>query len=109
MNAHQNGYSLFSNGKVLRFNRVKADLGEDQDNTADAGFIAPMNGTVVAILVEPDQQVEKGQTLMIMEAMKMEHSLKAPAAGSVSEFYFKVGELVDGGTELLTFEAKQES
>ena len=109
VNAHQNGYSLFSNGKVLRFNRVKADLGEDQDNTADAGFIAPMNGTVVAILVEPDQQVEKGQTLMIMEAMKMEHSLKAPAAGSVSEFYFKVGELVDGGTELLTFEAKQES
>jgi 3-methylcrotonyl-CoA carboxylase alpha subunit len=109
VNAHQDGYSLFSNGQVLRFDRLKADIGEDQDNNADVGFIAPMNGTVVAILVEPKQQVEKGQTLMIMEAMKMEHSLKAPAAGSVSEFYFKVGELVDGGTELLSFETTQES
>ena len=66
-----------------------------------------MNGTVVAILVEPGEQVKLGQTLMVMEAMKMEHSLKAPAAGSVSEFYFKTGELVDGGAELLTFKAAQ--
>jgi 3-methylcrotonyl-CoA carboxylase alpha subunit len=35
----------------------------------------------------------------------MEHSLKAPAAGCVSEFYFKAGELVDGGAELLAFQA----
>jgi 3-methylcrotonyl-CoA carboxylase alpha subunit len=68
-----------------------------------------MNGTVVAILVEPDEQVELGQTLMVMEAMKMEHSLKAPAAGCVREFYFKAGELVDGGAELLAFQANQES
>jgi 3-methylcrotonyl-CoA carboxylase alpha subunit len=39
--------------------------------------------------------------------MKMEHSLKAPATGSVSEFYFKTGELVDGGAELLTFQTAQ--
>jgi 3-methylcrotonyl-CoA carboxylase alpha subunit len=44
---------------------------------------------------------------MVMEAMKMEHSLKAPTAGSVSEFYFKAGELVDGGNELLAFQAVQ--
>ena len=107
--AHQDGYSVFCNGKVIRFKSVQADLGETQDNASDAGFIAPMNGTVVAILVEPEQQVEKGQTLMVMEAMKMEHSLKAPAAGSVSEFYFKAGDLVDGGVELLAFQATLES
>jgi 3-methylcrotonyl-CoA carboxylase alpha subunit len=39
--------------------------------------------------------------------MKMEHSLKAPAAGCVSEFYYKAGDLVDGGAELLAFEAIQ--
>jgi 3-methylcrotonyl-CoA carboxylase alpha subunit len=109
VNAHQEGYSVFCNGKVIRFQSEQADLGDVQDTTADNGFIAPMNGTVVAILVEPGQLVEKGQTLMIMEAMKMEHSLKAPAAGSVSEFYFKAGELVDGGTELLAFQPTQES
>ena len=62
-----------------------------------------MNGTVVAILVEPGEQVKLGQTLMVMEAMKMEHSLKAPATGSVSEFYFKTGELVDGGCRITDF------
>ena len=107
--AHQDDYSVFCNGNVIRFKSVQADLGEAQDNAADAGFIAPMNGTVVAILVEPQQQVEKGQTLMVMEAMKMEHSLKAPAAGCVSEFYFQAGDLVDGGVELLAFQASQES
>jgi 3-methylcrotonyl-CoA carboxylase alpha subunit len=105
VNAHQDSYSVFCYGKVIRFKSLQADLGETQDNAADTGFIAPMNGTVVTILVEPNQQVEKGQTLMVMEAMKMEHSLKAPAAGCVSEFYFKAGELVDGGAELLAFQA----
>ena len=105
VNAHQDGHSVFCNGKVMRFKSLQADLGDTQDNTADTGFIAPMNGTVVAILVEPNQQVEQGETLMVMEAMKMEHSLKAPKAGSVGEFYFKAGELVDGGDELLSFQA----
>ncbi|WP_339726070.1 acetyl/propionyl/methylcrotonyl-CoA carboxylase subunit alpha [uncultured Paraglaciecola sp.] len=107
--AHQDGYTVFCNGKVIRFKSLQADLGDTQDNGADVGFTAPMNGTVVAILVEPEQLVEKDQTLMVMEAMKMEHSLKAPAAGRVSEFYFKAGDLVDGGVELLAFQATQES
>jgi 3-methylcrotonyl-CoA carboxylase alpha subunit len=107
VNTYQDGYSVFCNGRVIRFKSLQADLGDSQDNAADAGFIAPMNGTVVAILVETDQQVKKGQTLMVMEAMKMEHSLKAPADGCVSEFYFKAGELVDGGVELLAFQAAQ--
>jgi 3-methylcrotonyl-CoA carboxylase alpha subunit len=105
VNAHQDGYSVFCNGKVMRFKLLQADLGDTHDNAVDIGFIAPMNGTVVAISVEPKQQVKQGETLMVMEAMKMEHSLKAPAAGYVSEFYFKAGELVDGGAELLAFEA----
>jgi 3-methylcrotonyl-CoA carboxylase alpha subunit len=105
VNAHQDGHSVFCHGKAIRFKLLQADIGDTQDNNADAGFIAPMNGTVVAILVEPGEPVKLGQTLMVMEAMKMEHSLQAPAAGSVGEFYFKTGELVDGGAELLTFQA----
>ncbi|MEP1445624.1 MAG: acetyl/propionyl/methylcrotonyl-CoA carboxylase subunit alpha [Paraglaciecola sp.] len=107
--AHQEGCSVFCSGKVIRFQALQADLGDTQDNAADLGFTAPMNGTVIAILVEPQQQVEKGQPLIVMEAMKMEHSLKAPTAGCVSEFYFKAGDLVDGGVELLAFQAKQEA
>ncbi len=62
VNAHQDGHSVFCNGKVMRFKSLQADLGDTQDNTADTGFIAPMNGTVVAILVEPNQQVWQGVT-----------------------------------------------
>lgn len=102
-------YSIFCNGQVMRFSVAKIDMGDDEAETKGSGFTAPMNGTVVAILVEPEQQVEKDQTLMIMEAMKMEHSLKAPTAGVVSEFYFKAGDLVDGGVELLSFQTQESS
>jgi len=67
--------------------------------------LAPMNGTVVTLLVAPHQNVAKGEALMVMEAMKMEHTLRAPADGCVSAFYYQAGELVDGGAELLTFDA----
>jgi 3-methylcrotonyl-CoA carboxylase alpha subunit len=64
-----------------------------------------MNGTMVALLVEPGSQVEAGTPLLVMEAMKMEHTIRAPTAGTVKAFYFQPGELVDGGAELVQFEA----
>lgn len=67
-----------------------------------------MNGSVVKLVVEVGQQVSKGQELVIMEAMKMEHSLKAPSDGKVTEFFYQPGDLVDGGAELLAFEAEEE-
>jgi 3-methylcrotonyl-CoA carboxylase alpha subunit len=106
--AHDTGYSLFTQGKALKFSQELPDMGITDGAEQGSGFIAPMNGTVVTLLVEPGQLVEKGQALMIMEAMKMEHALKAPAAGIVEEFYFKAGELVDGGAELLSFAVVEE-
>lgn len=106
---HDHGYTLFSNNLAIKFALVVPDLGLLDDNTGPAGFQAPMNGTIVALLVEPDQQVAKDQPLMVMEAMKMEHTLKAPSSGAVSEFYYQVGELVDGGAELLLFTSTEES
>ena len=47
-----------------------------------------MNGTVVSLLVEPGSEVRAGTPLMIMEAMKMEHTIRAPGDGTVSQFYF---------------------
>ena len=63
-----------------------------------------MNGTVVTLLVDIGATVAKGETLLVMEAMKMEHSIAAPSDGKVSEFFYQPGELVDGGAELLAFE-----
>ena len=62
-----------------------------------------MSGIVVKLLVEAGVEVEKGQPVIIMEAMKMEHTLCAPFDGSVAEFFFQSGDQVDGGAELLEF------
>ncbi|WP_447928966.1 ATP-binding protein [Vreelandella sp. EE27] len=73
-----------------------------------ATFTAPMHGTVVAHLVEPGKPVEKGMPLMVMEAMKMEHTLSAPANGQVEAFHFAPGESVGQGDVLLDFAPLEE-
>ena len=56
------------------------------------------------MLVDRDADVEKGQALMVIEAMKMEHTINAPADGIVKALSFAVGDLVDEGVELLVIE-----
>lgn len=97
--------TLFSAAGRFSATRVPPDLGDSNAMEADGGLQAPMNGTVVAHLVEPGSDVAAGTTLMVMEAMKMEHAIKAPTAGQVAEFYFGPGELVSGGSQLLDFVA----
>ncbi|MBU2877330.1 acetyl/propionyl/methylcrotonyl-CoA carboxylase subunit alpha [Aliiglaciecola lipolytica] len=104
---HQGFTTLFTKEFAIQCKLNTADLGLSDADDHHGGFAAPMNGTIVAQLVEVNQEVEKGQTLMVMEAMKMEHAIKAPKAGVVKEFYFVAGDLVDGGAVLLDFEAEE--
>jgi biotin carboxyl carrier protein len=53
-----------------------------------------MPGTVIAVRVQPDDEVPRGEVLVIVEAMKMEYALKAAAAGRVDEIYVNVGDKV---------------
>lgn len=62
---------------------------------------APMPATVVKVLVEPDGQVRAGDTLIVLEAMKMELAVRAPHDGTVSKVHCQVGELVQPGVALL--------
>jgi len=71
---------------------------------ASNGVIAPLNGTVVSLIVNPNMRVSKGDTLMIVEAMKMEHSITAPDDGQVVSFHYTSGDLVASGQLLLEFE-----
>ncbi|MDP6122088.1 MAG: biotin/lipoyl-containing protein, partial [Rhodospirillales bacterium] len=63
-------------------------------------------GKVIAVLVAPGQDVKRGATLIVLEAMKMEHAITAPADGTVSAVHFKAGEQVEEGVELLSFEGE---
>jgi 3-methylcrotonyl-CoA carboxylase alpha subunit len=104
--ADDTGFDLFTPQGFFRCCEVMPDLGLD-DELAGGNLTAPMNGTVVTLLSELGATVAKGDTLLVMEAMKMEHCIIAPADGQVAEFYFQPGDLVDGGAELLAFEADQ--
>ena len=106
--ADAEGFNLFTEHGVFHCSEVKPDLGL-QDNHAEGNLTAPMNGTVVTLLVENGATVSKGETLLVMEAMKMEHAIIAPADGRVTEFFYQAGELVDGGAELLSFAESEES
>jgi 3-methylcrotonyl-CoA carboxylase alpha subunit len=100
---HDGMFTLFTEQGAMQFSLAQADYGEE-DISAGAGvFIAPMNGVIVKLLVDPGTEVKKDQAVIIMEAMKMEHTLCAPADGLVSEFYFQVGDQVAGGSLLLDF------
>ena len=100
-------FTLFNKDTLAKFSLISASLGDDNDDNGDANFSAPMNGTIVAHLVEKGVLVKKGEPILVMEAMKMEHSIIAPHDGAVEEFFFNPGELVDGGATLLAFSTKE--
>jgi 3-methylcrotonyl-CoA carboxylase alpha subunit len=67
-------------------------------------ILAPMPGTVTKILVAAGAAVTKGTVLAIVEAMKMEHAVKAPRDGKVKQVHFVAGDQVTDGAELLVLE-----
>ncbi|WJG07910.1 acetyl/propionyl/methylcrotonyl-CoA carboxylase subunit alpha [Aliiglaciecola sp. LCG003] len=104
---HDKDTTLFTKQCAIRCQLLEPDLGTSDAQDEHGGFNAPMNGTVVGLMVEANQSVIKGQVLMVMEAMKMEHAIKAPQNGAVTEFYYQAGDLVDGGAQLLSFAAQE--
>ena len=80
-----------------------AHAGEDQDE--GGRLTAPMPGKVVSFAVQAGDKVSKGQALAVMEAMKMEHTIAAPADGVVAELLYAPGDQVAEGAELLKLTA----
>jgi 3-methylcrotonyl-CoA carboxylase alpha subunit len=67
---------------------------------------APMPGRVAAVLVAAGQAVKKGAPLMLLEAMKMEHSITAPLAGTIEAVHYAAGDQVEAGATLLSIAAR---
>jgi 3-methylcrotonyl-CoA carboxylase alpha subunit len=77
---------------------------ETDDVERGGHLVAPMSGTIVAVLVAPGERVEKGAPLVVLEAMKMEHTIVAPAAGRVAAIHFGAGDRVGEGADLVDVE-----
>jgi 3-methylcrotonyl-CoA carboxylase alpha subunit len=77
---------------------------ESGEAAAGNRIVAPMPGTVTRILAEPGTELPRGAPLLVLEAMKMEHTLRAPAAGHLRAMKCAVGDFVQEGAELADFE-----
>jgi 3-methylcrotonyl-CoA carboxylase alpha subunit len=77
-----------------------------QDAAAGGNLSAPMPGKLLSFMVKVGDKVQAGQALAVMEAMKMEHTVSAPAAGSVAELLFAPGEQVAEGAPLLRIDVQ---
>jgi 3-methylcrotonyl-CoA carboxylase alpha subunit len=88
--------------KVHWIDPFVADISEA---AAAERIVAPMPGTVTRILAQPGAGLQRGAPLIVLEAMKMEHTLRAPADGRVKALKCAVGDFVQEGTELADFEA----
>jgi len=96
---------LFASDGQHRFT-LHDPVGESEQSSADAGsLLAPMPGRIVATLVAAGTQVKRGTPLVVLEAMKMEHTLQAPADGTVKGYRAKAGDQVGDGAVLVDFEA----
>jgi 3-methylcrotonyl-CoA carboxylase alpha subunit len=98
-------FHVFTGGRhfTLAYNDPMAHAGEVE--TGGGRLTAPMPGKVVAVLAANGQEVKKGAPLVIMEAMKMEHTISAPGDGVVEEVLYQVGDQVADGAPLLAFKA----
>jgi len=96
---------LFGRDGQQRFT-LHDPVGESEQAVADAGsLLAPMPGRIVATLVADGTVVKRGTPLLVLEAMKMEHTLQAPADGTVKGYRAKAGDQVGDGAVLVDFEA----
>ena len=96
---------VVSDGATERIEQRSATVADFRSIADPRGNVAaPMPGAITAVAVDAGDHVKAGQTLMVLEAMKMEHNIVAPGDGKVATVNVAPGERVDEGTELLALE-----
>ena len=95
---------LYWEGELHRVTRFDPVIAAGSGHDSQGGLSAPMNGSVVRILVTPGQTVAAGAALVVLEAMKMEHSLRAPRDGVVKSLFCQEGDMVKEGSVLVALE-----
>jgi biotin carboxyl carrier protein len=94
---------VWIDGRTFEFTLPSADgagAGGEESNKDEVR--APMPGTLIKLMVRPGDEVEEGQTVAVVEAMKMEHNLRAPRAGIVEKTAGTVGQIVDTEAAVVT-------
>ena len=87
-----------------RVDRTARRAGAAETARGKQELTAPMPGRVTEVHVKPGVRVARGTPLLVLEAMKMEHTIAAPADGRVTEIHYDAGALVEEGAELLALD-----
>jgi 3-methylcrotonyl-CoA carboxylase alpha subunit len=100
------GHELYLRTRNGRFDLHWVDPfgGDDEEQVGEDKIVAPLPGTVVALLAEEGATLEKGAPILTLEVMKMEQTLRAPFAGVLKQIKCKVGDIVQEGVELAEIE-----
>ena len=100
------GHELYLRTRNGRFDLHWVDPfgGETEEQVGEDKIVAPLPGTVVALLAEEGATLEKGAPILTLEVMKMEQTLRAPYAGVLKKIKCKVGDIVGEGVELAEVE-----
>jgi 3-methylcrotonyl-CoA carboxylase alpha subunit len=99
--AHGTVLAVFIAGESWHFEEIDPFAPPEGADLGAGRLSAPMPGRVMELLVAPGASVRKGQAMMIIEAMKMEHTIAAPRDGIVAAVNFAAGDLVEEGAELI--------
>lgn len=102
---HATQLDVFVNGVHHAFEVVDPRNIVSENAHQGGGLRSPMPGRVVSVLVKPGDKVAKGAALLVLEAMKMEHTIVAPSAGKVVAIHYAAGEQVAEGAQLAELEA----
>jgi len=102
--AGQEEVTVIQGGRTLGLHRLSAKFDPDEDADGPGTLAAPMPGKILELRVEDGETVEKGQTVLLMEAMKMEYTLTAPRAGKLAGLAVEVGSQVAEGELLARIE-----
>ncbi len=89
------------------FSRRERRAADDDDTTEGGRVSAPMHGVILELAVEQGAQVDKGQRLLVMEAMKMQQEVLSPVAGIVENIHVRVDQQIASGDPLVTVEPRE--
>jgi 3-methylcrotonyl-CoA carboxylase alpha subunit len=103
---HGSTVTVFMDGATFTFTLPDLLAGDSEGDAAGDSIIAPMPGLVKIVNAKAGQAVAKGDPLIVLEAMKMEHTLSAPRDGKIAEILVAEGDQVTDGTMLLALEAE---
>jgi 3-methylcrotonyl-CoA carboxylase alpha subunit len=99
---------VFCGREEHRLRLVDSMAHADEEPRQGGHLTAPMSGAIVAVLVKAGDSVARGAPLLILEAMKMEHTIVAPTAGTVSAIHYREGDQVPEGADLIDVEPEAE-